>query len=372
MRDLRVLIVGGGVGGMSTAIALRKLNHQVDLVDIDPNWRVYGAGITVTGPSLRAFKQLGILEDVMRVGSCTWATRFYTQQGELVGENSPPDTSDITKATGGIMRPALHKILSEKTLASGAHVRLGLTVENIKVSGSTSEVLFSDGSTGRYQLIVGADGAFSKVRQQILPNAPRPKFTGQGCWQLVAKRPSEMDYVEMYMGVKMKAGLNPVSATHMYMFLLEHVPDNPYIEDQDLAPRLSGLMSQFGGNIGAIANELTPESQINYRPLESVFLNAPWHRGNTLLIGDAAHATTPHLASGAGMAVEDGLVLADVLEAADSLDAAFAAFMKRRFERCRTVVETSVRIGELEMAGQGPQRLQSLMGSVGEVLRSQI
>jgi len=103
--------------------------------------------------------------------------------------------------------------------------------------------------------------------------------------------------------------------------------------------------------------------QINYRPLEWILLPAPWYAGRVVLIGDAAHATTPHLASGAGLAAEDGLVLAQELQGQDSVDAALRAFMQRRYERVRQVVETSVHIGELEMAGDRANQANALAGA---------
>jgi 2-polyprenyl-6-methoxyphenol hydroxylase-like FAD-dependent oxidoreductase len=79
-------------------------------------------------------------------------------------------------------------------------------------------------------------------------------------------------------------------------------------------------------------------------------LPAPWYKDRCVLIGDAAHATTPHLASGAAIGVEDAIVLAEELGVNQGIDAALARFMTRRFERCRLVVENSARLGELEMA----------------------
>ncbi len=217
--------------------------------------------------------------------------------------------------------------------------------------GTGVDVVFSDGAAGRYDLVVGADGIYSSIRGMIFPDAPAPKFTGQGCWRVMADRPAEVDRTEMYFGGKVKVGINPVSADRMYMFLLEHVPDNPRFSDEELAPHVRALMAPFGGNVPGVRESITEASQVNYRPLEWLLLPAPWHSGRVVLIGDAAHATTPHMASGAGIAAEDGLVLAEELARRDDVGQALDAFMDRRFERARLVVENSVRIGEIEMAG---------------------
>jgi 2-polyprenyl-6-methoxyphenol hydroxylase-like FAD-dependent oxidoreductase len=123
---------------------------------------------------------------------------------------------------------------------------------------------------------------------------------------------------------------------------------------QLLAEQLGG----FGGALGAIRAQLDTSARINYRPLEKLLLPPPWHRGRAILIGDAAHATTPHLASGAGLAVEDALVLGEGLASDAAREDVLQEFTARRYERCRMVVENSVRLGELEMA-RAPAREQA-------------
>jgi 2-polyprenyl-6-methoxyphenol hydroxylase-like FAD-dependent oxidoreductase len=137
----------------------------------------------------------------------------------------------------------------------------------------------------------------------------------------------------------------------MYLFYLEHVPGNPWREPSRQHVLLQGLLGEYGGVLAGVRDALGPQSRIVYRPLEAHVLGGGWFKGRAILIGDAAHASTPQLASGAGMAAEDGIVLAQELSRGDSVPAAFEAFMRRRFERCRMVVENSMEIGRLEMSG---------------------
>ena len=113
---------------------------------------------------------------------------------------------------------------------------------------------------------------------------------------------------------------------------------------------------------------LGPDSQIVYRPLEWLLLPDPWYKGRIVLIGDAAHATTPHMASGAGLAVEDGVALADELAKTDDVAAALRLFMDRRFERAKLVVETSVRQGEMEITGADRAQLTGLLAATTKAL----
>ena len=363
-----VLIVGGGVGGMSAAIALSRVGAHITLIDADPHWRVYGAGISVTGISLRAFDDLGILDQVRARGYVGGGMRGKTVSGHTMFEPPvPPDPAPVQQS-GGIMRPVLHDILSTKVLALGVKVRLGLKVETLVQEPGGVAVTFDDGTSGRYDLVIGADGIYSQIRDMIFPGGPRPKFTGQGCWRVVAKRPPEVDRTEMYFGGPVKMGINPVSADEMYMFILEHVPDNPFFNDDELVPHVRALMEPFGGAVPAVRASIERPEQVNYRPLEWLLLDKPWYKGRVVLIGDAAHATTPHMASGAGIAAEDGLVLAEELQRHDDIDEALHSFTERRFERARLVVENSVMIGDMEMAGdmsnKGPKMLGATMAQL--------
>jgi len=359
----RVLIVGGGVGGMSCAISLRRAGISVDLVEIDPTWKIYGAGITITGPTLRALQTLGVLDEVTQHGA-TWEGAYvYSQTGQLIEElNFPPIAADLP-GTGGIMRPELHKILSTRTLAAGVHVRLGTTVETLSQVPGGVEVKLTNGHREQYSLVVGADGIYSKMRERVFPQAPRPKFTGQVIYRIVAERPPGFDRTHFYMGPGSKLGFNPVSRTHLYMFLLQRSPSNPWIAVEDQPRRLYDSMSGWGGIAPEVRKTVmtTNAHTINYRPLEAVLLPNPWYRERVILIGDAAHATTPHLASGAGMAVEDGIVLAEEVTRDADIDAALPRFMKRRYERGKLVAENSLRLGELEMTHGSPKEHSRVM-----------
>lgn len=348
----KALIVGGGIGGMSAAIVLRRLGIEVDLVDLDPDWRVYGAGITITGPTLRAFKALGVFEEIASLG--------YTGHGicicSVTGERlrvlpTPMDPSAEVPGSGGIMRPVLHKILSRHTLEGGTRVRLGITVDALEQNDDGVSVRFAGGARARYDLVVGADGIHSRMRKLLVPDAPEPAYTGQSAWRLVTQRPAEIDRRHFFLGGPVKVGLSPVSADEMYMFLLEKRATPVRLPEERLHLELRSLLEGYGGPLSAIRDGLGASSRIVVRPLEGFLLPGPWSRGRALLIGDAAHPTTPQLASGAGMAVEDALVLGEELEASSSVSEVLARFMERRYERCRTVVENSLEIGRREQQG---------------------
>ena len=208
----------------------------------------------------------------------------------------------------------------------------------------------SDGASATYDLVVGADGLYSKMRKTVFPEAPAPRYTGQCVWRAVLKRAPEFEALNMWIGNKVKVGINPVSADGMYMFVIEDRPSSGHVDPSEFAPPMTALLAQFSSRlVKAIRESLGPNSRIVYRPLEGMLMPRPRSKGRVVLIGDAVHATTPHLGAGACIGIEDAIVLAQEIERQETLAAALKAFEDRRFERCRMVVENSLRFGEIEI-----------------------
>ena len=349
----RILIIGGGFSGMSAAIEFAKLGAEVDLVEIDAGWRNYGAGISLGGATLRAFKQLGILEAFLEHGAAHDGVSLRLPHGPQMAELPTPRIAGPDIPGGGaIMRPVLARILAEATRASGANIRLGCTFTAIEQDADGVEVSFTDGQRQRYDLVIGADGLYSKVREAVFPGAPKPRYSGQAVWRAVLPRPPEIETVTMWMRPKVKPGVNPVSKTEMYLFVTEPRPSNEHVDPATFAEHLRGLLEDFPApTLRALREQIGPDSLIVFRPLEGLLLPRPWSQGRVVMIGDTVHATTPHLASGACIGIEDALVLADELTNHARLSDALAAYEERRWERCRMVVQNSARLGEIEIAG---------------------
>ena len=181
-------------------------------------------------------------------------------------------------------------------------------------------------------------------------------------WRISIRKPPGQDMGEFYFGHENPAGITICGADNVYMWMLtRHVEREQFMDEAELYEALKANLAPFGGNAGWIRDNMTPADWINYRPLAAALQPRPWANGRVVLIGDAVHATTPHLASGAGMAVESGIVLAQELAKADSVDAALAAYEERRFERCRDVVETSLAIGKLQLEHGRPDQIAGLI-----------
>jgi len=353
MKKRRILVIGGGFSGMSAAIEFRKAGADVDLVEIDAEWRNYGAGISLGGATLRAFRQLGVLDEFMERGSAQDGVSLRLPHGVEVGQLPTPRIAGPEIPGGGaIMRPVLARILADATRRSGANVRLGCTFKSVEQDAEGVEVSFTDGTRERYDVVVGADGLYSKMREAIFPGAPKPRYSGQGVWRAVVPRPPQIATATMWMGPNIKPGVNPVSKTEMYLFITEPRPLNEHLDPSTFVDRLRAMLTDFPApELQAIRAQLGTDSQIVYRPLEGLLVPLPWYRGRVVLIGDAVHATTPHLASGACIGIEDAIVLAEELARQADVTRALDAFQSRRWERCRMVVENSARLGEIEIAG---------------------
>lgn len=334
---------------MSAAIALAGRGHRVELIDADPQWRSYGAGITVQATMFRALRSLGVADEVAAAGFPCRGARTRTADGTIIGELAAKKLEPGLPDGGGIMRPLLHEILARRTRGLAVEVHLGVTAQRFDEHQDGIRARFTDGRESSYDVVVGADGIFSSLRQKLFPEAPKPQFTGQGAFRTLAPRPADLDVIDIYLG-QVKAGVTPVSQQQLYMFTLSPEKSDVHLSATRQVERLREVLAGFGGLIGRIRDTLGPDSPIVYRPLQSLMLGKPWHRGRFILIGDAVHATTPQLASGAAAAVEDGVLLAEYLSGGQPIEKSLVDFTERRFERCRDIVESSVLLGKLELA----------------------
>lgn len=352
MQSQSVLIIGGGIAGLTSAIALGGRGHQLDIIEKDPEWSVYGVGIIQQANVVRAVVELGIIDDYIDAAFGFNFVEVYKPDGNMAARIPVRPLVEGYPANVGIGRPALQKVLGDRAIAAGAKLRLGVTAEVINDDGKKVTVGFSDGTTGEYDLVVGADGIYSKTRSMVMPDAAGPKCVGQSVWRYNLKKPDELDALRAYEG-PIGIGLVPLSGEMMYMYVTTPEPGNPRYAHDSLAATLRGKLAKAPPGIAKYVGQITDNDGVVYKPLEVHLLEGDWFTGNVIIIGDAAHASTPHLGQGAGMAIEDSVVLADELEKAATVADAFNGFQKRRFERCKYIVDASLAICRSQL-GEGP------------------
>jgi 2-polyprenyl-6-methoxyphenol hydroxylase-like FAD-dependent oxidoreductase len=348
------LVVGGGIAGLASAIALLQVGVDCDLVEIG-DLRPVGAGIGIAGRGPNALVELGVYDEVVATGSSLGPPALYDAAGSLTA--APPSEKEIPngKPPFGAYRPAIAEILERRALELGAHVRTGTSIESIEDSDDGAVVLLTSGERRSYDLVIGADGIDSRTRSIVFPEAPQPKYAGQMSirWMI----PSEPIDGE---GWYVAGEFGRMGFFHQPHPNLIYAPMNVNMPRErlsqqgayDVVKRMTDLYT--APSIVKLREFLTPESILIPRPYNWLLLERPWYQGRTLLIGDAAHATTAHMGMGGVMALEDAVVLGQCLAAASSLAEAYERFMVRRFERVRTVVETSVALSAREQANVPP------------------
>jgi naringenin degradation protein FdeE len=350
----RVLVVGGGVGGLATAIALRHRGIESEVVELHARPPIVGVGLTLLGPTLRALSMLGLLDVTVARGWGMDEMLFCDASGTVF------DTVEIPRLNGptypgqvGMLRAELHAVLADAAKAADTPIRMNTTLTGLQQGPEGVQASFTDGTQSRFDLVVGADGIRSAVRRMTFTDAPEPEFRGQAVWRAVLDRPPELTRYHLFYGSSTKAGIDPVSETKLYVLLVQNVPDAARPDQQRLPEILRGLLAEYGSPLAELVPQIRDPNAVDYRPLETILVPRPWYRGRVVILGDAAHSMTPHLASGAGMAIEDGVVLSEELAAGDDIEAALERFMGRRWERCRTVVENSAQISDWERSPAG-------------------
>jgi 2-polyprenyl-6-methoxyphenol hydroxylase-like FAD-dependent oxidoreductase len=343
------LIVGAGIGGLSAAIALSQRGWRTTVIDVKSTNAPVGVGLNHPANALRALRALGVYDQVAERGYQYVGIRRYTQAGELIAVFEPESPPDVPYQIS-MTRSDLHHILTTAAVAAGARIELGRTWRALVRHADRTTVQLDDGTSSDYDLVVGADGIRSPLRQLLFGSAGAPVFTGYVCWRLSAKRPAGLNHSEYFAGTRAKATVIHLNSDTMYLLVVEQAPATGSRDPAELADQLRALLAGFPGVIAEVRDTMSADSEIHRAALDEVTLPAPWYLDRVVLIGDAAHAVTPHLAQGAGMAMEDALVLADELDRHPSVDEALAAFTARRLPRVQFVQEQAhlILLNEME------------------------
>ena len=327
MNRRRVLIVGGGIAGLSLAPMLTRIGVAVDVIEREPAWRPAGTGIYLPGNAARALRALGLEAQVASRAVEIARQRFCDHRGRLLCE---VDVAELWAAVGpclALHRADLHAVLWE---AAGAmSFRNGLALERLAQYGGIVSVVFSDGTSGEYDLVVGADGIHSAVRQLTFQPTTVPRPVGQVGWRFLAPRPPEVTTWSVMLGRRAAFLTIPIDGDCVYCYCDVVSPPDHDTPERVPAHRLGELFVEFADPAAAM---LGAPADIHVSTIEEVVLDR-WARERVVLIGDAAHATSPNMAQGAAMALEDALVLTDCLRRIPTIPDAIAAFEARRRPR---------------------------------------
>ncbi len=329
-RPTTALIVGGGIAGLALAPMLARTGIAVEVIEREPAWRRAGTGMYLPGNAARALRALGLEAQVASRAIEIARQRFCDHRGRLLCE---VDVAELWAAVGpclALHRADLHALLREA--AGDVPIRTGLSVERIAECDGIVSVQFSDGTSGEYDLVVGADGIHSAVRRLTFEPAPMPRPVGQVGWRFLAPRPPEVTTWSVMLGRRTAFLTLPIDGDRVYCYgdvVSARDHDTP---DRSPAERLGELFSEFADPAATLLDALPAASDIHVSTIEEVALDR-WAHERVVLIGDAAHATSPNMAQGAAMALEDALVFTDCLQRIPGIPDAIAAFEARRRPR---------------------------------------
>jgi len=341
-RAERILIVGGGIGGLSVAAALHTCDFAPELIEHRHSWRTTGGGIAMQPNGMRVLRMLGIGTAVERAGTVIRFWDFCDDQGEVLSET---DLTALWRDLGPFVGVARRELQRALLAGSGAvPSRLGTSIKSLTQGTDHVSVGFSDGATATYDLVVGADGIESDVRALAFEGRA-PAYGGQMVWRSIAPvRPSGLTRLQFFLGDGCFFGLCPVGGDRTYGF--GNVA-GPRFRDplQGRLARLRERFASFGDIVQKYLAALESDSDVHCSPIEWLQQES-WCTGRVVLIGDAAHASSPMMGQGGSLAIEDAVVLAELLRSADTVERALEDYVVRRSPRVRWVREQSRIAGE--------------------------
>ncbi len=329
-ESLNVLVIGAGVAGLSAARALGLRDISVDVVERTAE-AASGTGLFLPGNAVRALSELGLRDEVVRQGVPIRYQELRNRRGRMLAEIEMSALWRNVAECVGIAHGDLRTALKEKCLVP---VRASTTVQSMTEHGSGVDVTFSDGRSGRYDVVVGADGIRSQTRRTVDSGAPPLRYAGQVCWRFLTENYHGIDRWTGWMGKGATFLAVPVNDRQLYCYADLLMPS---LSLTDRRTATSGLQRflDFDPVVGQLLS--APEAQSAYFSRVEEVHTTRWTTARTVLIGDAAHATSPNMAQGVAMAVEDALVLADCLDRRGTTTELLAAFERRRQPRIRWV-----------------------------------
>lgn len=340
-------IVGGGIGGLTLAIAMQRKGMDVKVFESAPQFKPLGAGIALAANAMKAFQEIGIAQEVIHAGKKIKRMYGKDDQGRVI---SFTDAVQLTERYGAvnnftIHRADLHEVLT-KLLRAGT-IEFGKACVDFVQNESDVTINFSDGSTVLSDYLIACDGIHSPIRKKLLPESI-PRYAGYTCWRAVVDDLPDgfnPDETTETWGPGKRFGVVPLSNNRVYWFATLNAKANDPIFRNFTTKDLEKVFNGFHFPIPEIL-ERTKNEQLIWSDIIDLKPIAQFAFGRVVLLGDAAHATTPNMGQGACMAIEDAATLANGLSKYPSQEA-FKKFESHRIERTTNIVNQSWTFGKI-------------------------
>ncbi|MBK9712471.1 MAG: FAD-dependent monooxygenase [Kouleothrix sp.] len=343
-HPIRAIVVGGGIGGITAAIALRQAGVEATVYERAGELREVGAGLAVWQNAVYALGRLGLADKVRAQAVPDLGGALRSWRGETL--------VDLTPLNRGAGAPALSLVIHRADLLAilreelgAAQVRLGAELVGFSQDAGGVTARFADGHEARGDLLVGADGLGSAVRAQLF-GRQKPRYSGYSAWRAVVEFDPALARAAAgeTWGRGARFGIAPMSGGRVYWFASLNSPAGARVPE---GRRKATLLERFRGWHAPVEAliDATDEAAILHHDIHDRPPLRRWSVGRVTLLGDAAHPMTPNLGQGACQAIEDGLALADALAAGGEIAAALRGYEARRVGRTSAIVRQSRQVG---------------------------
>lgn len=331
----RAVVVGGGIAGLASALALTGTGWRVTVLERADEAREVGAGVAMTRNAVAAFRGLGFGDDdVAALGRRTWAAGTWDERGRRL--LTVPATPQVRTAVSllGVHRRRLHGALLDAATVRGVRVLPGVAVTGVSPGDPDGAPAVVAGHEA--ELVVAADGMRSTLRTVLHPRV-RPVYSGYSSWRAVVRTPGAREDFVQFWGPHAEFGIVPVADDETYWYGYVAMPERAVLVDE-----LAAARERFAGWPAPVHDVLaaTPPDSLLRHDVHHLPGGVPRYAvGRVVMVGDAAHGFLPTMGQGAATALEDGLSLGRLVGApvADGgrLAPALAAFDRARRPRCR-------------------------------------
>ena len=341
----KVIVIGAGVGGLCTAIALQQYGFEVKVYEKAKNLGDVGAGLTLWSNALHVLRALGVAEAVIAAGSKLQRSQIRADNGEILFDARAGEMeAKYGEPVVAIHRAALHEILID--VLKPNTLRLDMNCARFEQDENKVTVHFENGESVSTDLLVGADGINSVVRKQLFPEIPL-RYSGYTAWRGVVETENEaaLGVTSETWGRGARFGIVRVDKKRIYWFATNNQPLGEKTTGEQKKSKLLAIFSKWHNPIDHLL-DTTPAEIILQNDICDIAPFGSWTKGRVTLLGDAAHPTTPNMGQGACMAMESAYVLARALNEESDYGFGFARYENERRGRTAWITSTSWQIGK--------------------------